>query len=330
MAQAEAASIERKEVRKISHRDGGAGGARSVQELRDICEELGISTGGFRDDLIKRIRTFQREKAEKEEKARKKALAKARKKAEADVQQGAAMLEEKKWVGAAAALESAGKILADYPESPMYKVTQRCLKQLRNELKLLEAEAASKLRDFFIVENARIGHKERTAEDDRKTKRMLSAIERDLGPEPDGKEVGVTGRCRICTLRNPCPNHTTTEQRAHKVVTTMVLVDPENEKAEKRKLVAAYMVEEESRAQKFVRLAAADERAEREFIKQAEIAASEAKRKADTKAKFEEMQKRKKEMQVKKERRMRDIWRQEAIDAEKRYVSTNNGLRSRA
>ena len=60
IAEAEAAKKERKAVRLISHRPDG--GARGVAELRDMCEELGISNGGFRDDLIKRIRTHQREK----------------------------------------------------------------------------------------------------------------------------------------------------------------------------------------------------------------------------------------------------------------------------
>ncbi len=328
VAQADAAKAERKEVRKISHRDNGKGGARSVQELRDMCEDLGISTGGFRDDLIKRIRGFQKAKEEKEAKAREEALAKARKKAEAGVEKGVVMLDDEDWVGAAAAFEFAAKVLADYHDSPAFKVSQRCLKQLRNRLNLLEGEAASKLKDFCTEEKARIGRKGRTAEEDRATERMLCAIERDLGSEPDGKEIGATGRCRICTLSNPCPNHTTTEQRAHKVVSTLTLVDPESEKAEKRKLVASYMVEEESRARNFESLAAAEERAKREFMKQAQLAASEAKRVADTQARFEDKQQRKKEMEAKRERRMRGIWRQEAIDAEKRCVAGRKYLLS--
>lgn len=324
VAQAEAAQRERRAVRKISHREDG--GARSVQQLREMCEGLGISTGGFRDDLIKRIRAFQRETEEKAAKAREIALAKARTEAEAGVEKGVIMLDEEDWVGAAAAFEFAAKVLADFPESPAFKITTRCLKQLRNRLNLLEAEAASKLKDFFIEQKAQIGRQGRTAEQDRASERMLGAIERDLGPEPAGKEVGSTGRCRICTLRNPCPDHTTTEQRAHKVVTTLTLVDPESEKAEKRKLVAAYMVEEESRARKFERLAAADEKAKREFIQQAALAASEAKRVADAQARFEEKQQRKKELEARRDRVMRDIWRQEAIDAEKRCAVVRTSM----
>ena len=81
------------------------------------------------------------------------------------------------------------------------------------------------------------------------------------------------------------------------------------------------MVEEESRARKFESLAAMDERAKREFIEQAKLAASEAKRVADTQARFEEKQMRKKEMEAKRETRMREVWRQEAIAAEKRCVA---------
>ena len=314
VAAAEAAQRERRALRKISHRDDG--GARSVQDLRDMCEDLGISNGGFRDDLIKRIRTFQQEKEKKEAKAREKALAKARKKAEKGVEKGVIMMDEEDWVGAAAAFEFALKVLADFADSPAFKTATRCIKVLRNKLVSLEGEASFKLENFLIEEKAQIGRKGRTAEDDRATRRLLDAIERDLGPEPQG--IGVAGRCRICTLANPCPNHTTTEQRAHKLVTTLTLVEPESEKAEKRKTVAAAVVEEESRSIKFVNLAAAEAQAEREANEAASFAASEAQRLADAKKRVLDDIERKKEMAAKRVKRMREVWRQEALDAQKR------------
>lgn len=321
---AEEANRERKAVEQISRRPDG--GVRSVQELRDMCEELGISTGGFRDDLIKRIRAFQKDQQEMKAKARAKELEKARKKAEVGVEKGVDMLNEENWVGAAAEFEFATKVLADYHDSSAYKTATRCLKQLRNRLTYLEVEATSKLQDFCAKERSQIGQKGRTAAEDRATKRMLIAVERDLGPEPAGKEVGVTGRCRICTLSNPCPNHTTTEQRAHKVVTTLTLVDPDNEQAEKRKLVAAHIIEEESRAQKFESDAAKYAEQKRKEQEKKELEASTRMREADARRRAEEKRERKREMEVQKERRMRDIWRQEAIDAEKRYVVVTSCL----
>ena len=280
------------------------------------CEEHGISNGGFRDDLIKRIRTFERERDKKAEKERKKAVAKARKKAEKAVEKGVVMFENEDWVGAAAAFENAGKVLADFSESPAYKTAMRCLKALRNKMVSLEAEAAFSLENFLIEQRALLGKRGRSDEEVRATQRLLDAVSRDLGPEPEG--VGMTGRCRICTLANPCPTHTTTEQRAHKLLTMQILVAPESDKAEARKRVANYMGEEQSRSNKFVADAQHDADTKRAAADAAALATSEAQRVAAIRSKFEADQAWKKRMHDKREKRMREVWRVEALAGEKR------------
>ena len=101
-------------------------------------------------------------------------------------------------------------------------------------------------------------------------------------------------------------------------VTTQTLVAPESDKAEARKRVANYIGEEQSRSLKFVVLAQHEADLERGTADAAALAASEAKRVADVRSKFEADMAWKKRMHDKREKRMREVWREEALAAEKR------------
>ena len=315
IAEAEAAKKERKAVRLISHRPDG--GARGVAELRDMCEELGISNGGFRDDLIKRIRTHQREKEAAEEKARIKGLKKARKKAEKGVARGVAQMEAEDYIGAAKNFAKSEKVLADYPDSQEFKTTTRCLKALRTKLVALEAEAEFSLKNFLIEQESLIGRSGRTEEQDRDTQRLLRTVRQDFGPE-EPSTIGTAGRCRVCTLANPCELHTPLEQRAHKLLAMQTLVAPESEQAETRQKLVPVITEELERSTKFSDRIAAEAAAARaaeadEALRQFQLL-REREKMRKTKAEMDW----KKQMEEKRSRENHEIWRQEAIAAERR------------
>jgi hypothetical protein len=252
----EAERAERAAVRRVSHRPpspgGTLGGARSVDELRAMCQELGIGTGGYRDALIARIRERQRELEAVAEAERQAALKEARARAENDVWRGQEAMNQEQWSQAAACFDGALRVLGDFPESVPYRTAARAQKMLGRRVRELEGELAYEQRQFVAGQRPATpsGGYSRVAPR-RALLEALSPVQGqgqgqgepapELQPPPAAaggcpattemvqgrgqeEQRRLGARCLVCTLANPCALHSALQQRAHRLMATQALL----------------------------------------------------------------------------------------------------------
>ena len=156
--EARKAKQERAAVRRITHRPrtpgGSLGGARSLDELRALAVEVGVSSGGFKDALVSRIRGQQKKDEAVAALAREKALKEARAGASNKVWKGQELMEQGHLAQAAAAFESALRTLADFTEDAAYRQANRLLKILRRKVTEMEGDLEYEQRQFLASQRA--------------------------------------------------------------------------------------------------------------------------------------------------------------------------------